>query len=224
MRKSLKEKQKSSQMMNAVIFDMDGVISDTQKLHAQVEAELLGRYNIKLTPNEITQQYAGVKTEQYFAELLKSTNANIPELMKEKWGSMEALARKEVEPIPGAIELIQRLDHEKIPLAVASASTLTFISIVLEKLQIRHHFKAITSAEEVKIGKPDPAIFLLAAQRIKMKPTECVVIEDGRNGMIAAKRAGMQCIGLVTNKKENYPADVLVQSLTEVNPERIKNL
>ncbi len=202
----------------AIIWDMDGVISDTQRLHALVESELLARYGINLTPEEITAKYAGRRTADFFVELLKEKGAkgyNVDELMKEKWERATALL-DELKAIPGVIKLIKEANSYNVPQAVASASGKKYVDAVLTKLGVINYFKAIITGDQVSKGKPDPEIFLKAASAMSVKPNDCVVVEDGRSGMTGAKKAGMLCVGLVYDK-EDYPADILVNSLTNLN-------
>jgi beta-phosphoglucomutase-like phosphatase (HAD superfamily) len=92
-------------------------------------------------------------------------------------------------------------------------------------LGIRDYFDAIASAAEVANGKPAPDVFLKAAELLSVEPEHCIVIEDGRSGMIGAHRAGMKCIGLVPNKEyTEWPADLLVTSLSEIKAEIIQRL
>ena len=85
-------------------------------------------------------------------------------------------------------------------------------------------FDSVVSAREVERGKPDPAIFLLAAERLETVPEQCVVIEDGRSGMIGAQAANMKAIGLVTDASDTYPADLIVTSLQQVSVQTINDL
>ncbi len=202
--------------MNAVIFDMDGVISDTQRIHSDRESKILLRYGVKINPEEISAKYAGVGVNEFFSKLLKDKNCDIPSLVKEKWEQMLNLKEGEITPIPGVIELIHKLKDNGFKLAVASASIRPFIERVLTELNIKHEFDAIISTEDVKRGKPEPDVFLLAAEKLGIHPNNCTVIEDGISGMIGAKKAGMKCIGLV-HREGDYPADILVNSLREVN-------
>lgn len=211
-------------MINAVIFDMDGVISDTQKLHAEVESELLQRYGITIAPEEITRKYAGVRTADFFNDLLNDKNINIKALLEEKWERMINLARENTLEIKGAINLIASLNSNGFPLAVASASRIDFVKTVLNSLKLNCFFSQVVSAEEVKNGKPAPDVFLLAAEKLGKNPAECLVIEDGRSGMEGAKRAGMKCIGLVDDLSGQYPTEILVVSLSDLTLEKIKNL
>jgi len=210
-------KIKISDKKKAIIWDMDGVISDTQRLHALVESELLARYGIDINPKDMTAKYAGRRTEEVFSELLKekgAVNYNIDELMREKWERATALL-DELEPIPGVINLIKEASTQRIPQSVASASGKKYVNAVLTKLGLISYFEAIITGDDISKGKPDPEIFLKAASAMSVKPNDCVVVEDGRSGMTGAKKAGMLCIGLVYDKAD-YPADILVNSLTKL--------
>lgn len=206
-------------MIKAVIFDMDGVISDTQELHSEVESRMFKKYGIDISPEEITARFAGIPDFIYAEEVFKKygVQVNLEEVITKKWEKVTEMMEREVPPVPGALELIEGL-HHKYKLAVGSSSIRKFVNIALEKLGFRDKFQAVVTIDDVKNGKPDPEIFLLAAQRLGVNADECVVIEDSRSGMQAAKNAGMQCVGLVKDKnKENYPADILVESLNEIN-------
>lgn len=214
-------------MKKAVIFDMDGVISDTQKFHAQVESQLLAEFGIKMSPDEITQDYAGVPDEQMFEDLLSRSDVKnyiIKDLVEKKWELMRQATNGSVTAIPYSLELINILKENSFLLAIASSSTKSFIEIVVMDLHIEEKFDIIVSGQEVKYGKPNPDIFLLAAKKLAVLSQECVVIEDGRSGMVAAKAAGMKCIGLVTNVKEKWPADCLVTSLSQINLKLLEEL
>lgn len=214
-------------MVNAVIFDMDGVISDTQSLHAKAESEILKRYGVNLSPEEITKRYAGVKTSEFTKKLLDEVNQHpdIDALMKEKWDAMHELAKKEVIPINGSQQLIKELHNNNFKLAVASASSKEYVNLVLTQLGVISYFGAVVSADDVKHGKPSPEIFLLAATKIGAQPKDCLVIEDGISGMIGAKSAGMKCVGLVPNKNsKDYPADILVTNLKEIILDNLNQL
>lgn len=210
----------------AVVFDMDGVVSDTQTLHAQVEEKMLRHYGIKITAKKITEKYAGVPDNVCFTEIFKEykVKVNLDKFIAEKWKKVLSLARKNVSPIEGSIKLINDLKKAKFKLGLASSSPLRFIKLVLSKLKLQHEFNAISSGEEVKRGKPHPDIFLLTAKKLNVRPDLCVAIEDGKSGMVAAKAAKMRCVGLVTTKEGKYPADLIVTSLYQLSTKIIKKL
>lgn len=213
-------------MIRAVIFDMDGVLSDTQNLAAEVESAVLQTYGVEMAPEEITRKYAGVLDAEFFQEVFAThkVDSDVSEAAENKWEEMRQRTKDGVPAISGAIELVELLSKHGLKLAVASSSPPAFIKYVLSSLGIQEKFVAVTSSEEVRHGKPSPDVFLLAAERLGIPPQECVVIEDGINGMMGAKKAGMKCIGLVEGKTGEYPADVLVTSLNEITTELIKSL
>ena len=213
-------------MIKGIIFDMDGVISDTQKLHSKVEAKLLSRYGIKITPSEITTKYSGVRTKEFFDDLLREQKQeyDLDLLMEEKWSQMEKFASESVDAIEGSIDLIRRLCDANYPLAVASASNLNYVRTVLKTLGVIDHFAYIVSGDMVSKGKPNPESFLLASSKIEIPSEYCLVIEDGVSGMQAAKAGGMKCIGLVRNLSKSYPTKNLVTSLSEITQEYINQI
>lgn len=218
-----------SNAIEAVIFDMDGVISDTQKKHSEIESMLLYKLGIHLSSEEITRKYSGVQTSKFFTDLLNEHgihDVDVNRLMRLKWVEMLNLTKAEIKEVPGAIKLVTDLSQRKIPLAVASASIPGFIDRVLFSLGIIGKFQETISSydAEVKKGKPEPDIFLWAAKKLGKNPEKIVVIEDGINGMIGAKKAGMKCIGLVPNRRWSTPADVNVESLSEISHEMIMSM
>ncbi|MDD5145243.1 MAG: HAD family phosphatase [Candidatus Pacebacteria bacterium] len=212
-------------MIKAVIFDMDGVISDTQKLHASIEVDLLKKYGVFVTAEEITKNYNGLPDKVFFEKIFKAYNvlADIDSIRKEKWEKMMVSAPGNIFAIPGAVKIINDLRLMGLKLGVASSSSAEFVELVLSELEIKNNFDAITSTAEVKFGKPNPDIFLLAAKKLGADPKECVVIEDAISGMTAAKSAGMMCVGLIHDDR-NYPADLTVTTLEDLTVEKIINL
>ena len=148
----------------AVIFDMDGVVSDTQKFHAEVESLLLKDFDINMTPEAITKQYAGVSDEEMFAKIFGKNRLkvdSIADIVFKKWDLMKQVASGRITAIPHAITLIQNLKKAGFKLAIASASTKIFINEVIAALNIAEYFDTYVSTQEVKHGKPAPDIFLL---------------------------------------------------------------
>lgn len=202
-------------MKTTVLFDMDGVISDTQDMQAEIESQLLKRFGILIPGKEITKRYAGVKTSEFFKDLLDKKKAvyDIDKLMDEKRKKVITNVKKELNEIPDSVELIKKLHKDGYKLAVASASNRKLVEIILKKLKIKKYFLAVITGDDVKKGKPNPESYLLAARSVHSKPSECIVIEDGVNGMQSGKNAKMFVIGLVPkNSKLEYPADLLVNT------------
>jgi len=204
---------------------MDGVISDTQVIHSQVESDLLKEYGLDIHPDEITKKYAGTTSYQMFPHVFQTFEKEMPpieEMVSKKRERIDKAVRGAVREVPGTRDFINFLKLQNMPTAVASASRLSFIDLVLSELDLKDKFNAIASSEEVRMGKPEPDVFLLAAERLGASPKECLVIEDGIHGMVAARKAGMYCVGLVRDDDHDinvYPADILVKDLREVRLE-----
>ncbi|HEY0026128.1 MAG TPA: HAD family phosphatase [Longimicrobium sp.] len=214
--------------MDAVIFDMDGVISDTQRLHSEVESGLLRAWGIDIDPDDLTRRYAGMADRDFLPAVLgRPVNAaEFARWTRDKWGTMAERAPGRIVPMDGALELIALLGARGVPIAVASSSPMSFIDQVLSELGVGDAFAARATGEEVPRGKPAPDVFLLAARRLGVAPERCTVIEDAVAGMTAARAAGMRCVALVDDPTRPLPADVAVRSLREAvaEPERILGL
>ena len=104
-------------------------------------------------------------------------------------------ADEKLEPIPGIIELLDEIKRARVKIGLASSSVRSFIALVLNNLEINHYFDAVVSGEDVKRSKPQPDIFLKAAEKLQVSPDACLVIEDSQHGVKAAIQAGMTCIG-----------------------------
>lgn len=215
-------------MIKAVIFDMDGVISKTQQFHSGTESELLEKLGIHITSQEIINRYAGTPDRLTFKYILDEhgVSANIQDLLQKKWQIMEEKIKNNLHPIDGVVPLVKNLFDNHFLLAVASTSPHTFIKRVLQEVGVKQYFPVITSGDEVKLGKPNPEIFLLTAQRLKVAPRDCLIIEDATNGVRAAKAAGMKCIAITTTHERERlnEADLIIDSFSELTIDIIRNI
>lgn len=214
--------------MQALIFDMDGVISDTEVLHGEAESQILKRYGVVISGADLSHRFAGVP-ESVVWPILKQEyhlDIDVQSIMEEKLKMIITLAHGNVRPIPGTLELIRSAQDRHLPLAVASSSDRRFIDVILSELQITSYFSAITSGHEVQHGKPAPDIFLLAAKKLGVDPAHCIVIEDAKSGSIAAALAGMKCIGYKpkNSRQDLSAATVVVDDLQTVTWEMLEQL
>ena len=200
--------------MKAVIFDMDGVLLDTQKYHAIVEAELLRELGLIVEPAELTRRFAGVPLEEKFSTLAHEHgfSVNLNKLRQEKDRRYVELLRKEIVPIPGAIELVDWLKLRHVRVGLATTTDSRVFGVIDEKMHFWDLFDAVVTGDEVEHGKPSPDIFLEAARRLGVPPEDCVVVEDGQNGVKAARKAGMLAIGF----GPHAAGDFQVHSMDEV--------
>lgn len=203
--------------IRAVIFDMDGVISDTEKVISEVTSGLLAENGIEMAAQEIARQYAGVSDRETLRQILQTRgrkDIDIDKLLEEKLRRIRTAFKNNIRAVDGTAEFIDKLSVLGLPLAVGSASRFEFIDLILSELGLKSKFAAIAGIDEAKKGKPDPDIFLLAAKKLAIRPQDCLVVEDAFNGMLAAKAAGMECVGLVREDLgQKYPAGLLVKTL-----------
>lgn len=215
-------------MIKAVIFDMDGVISNTLPIHSEAESKVLLKYGIKMFPKQLSEEFNGVPDKRMFKIIFSRFNKqfNYEQIEKEKWELFQKLAKNNIKPIDGSLQLIDDLLTDGLVLAVASSAPIKIVDLILYTLNIKEKFKCVVYTAEVKEGKPAPDIFLLAAKRLSVAPEDCIVIEDAPLGVEAAKAAGMKCIAITTNhpRGELTRADKVIDSFNELTIEEIRNL
>lgn len=204
----------------AIAWDQDGVIADTQRIHAAVESEICKEFGIVIAPHEISRRFSGMNTKEVFRTILAEggkpqNQKKLEELLEKKWEYMLHSA-EEITPMPGAQRLVREFYEKGIIQSVASSSRRMFIYNVQTKLRLLSYFEYIVAGEEVKAGKPAPDIFLRAASAMGIFPANCLVIEDAVAGVQAAQAAGMPVIFLGEPPQEIQP-DAVIQSLEEIN-------
>ncbi len=224
-------------MLKAVIFDFDGVITDSEILHLRAFNQSLAQYGIEITKNDYYTMYLGFNDTDCYKlliekGLLKMDEQQINTLMIQKKRIFEQLAKAEGKMIEGVRDLLNMLEQNNIPMAICSGSLLTEVEMVLEDARLRHLFEVVVSGEQVKKGKPDPEGFLLSLQRLNenrenpITANQCVVIEDSHWGLEAAKAAGMHTIA-VTNSydaKQLSLAEKIVTRLNELSMDDLHQL
>ena len=203
-------------MLKAVIFDFDGVITDSEILHLRAFNRSLVPFGVEITTKDYYQNYLGFSDFDCYRALIERgliqiDEEQIPGIIKKKSRIFEELTKTEGRTIEGVHEFLNMLEKNNIPMAICSGSLLAEIELMLDEAKLRHFFTVIVSAEQVKKGKPHPEGFLLSLRKLNevcqppIAPAECVVIEDSQWGLKAGKDAGMHTIA-VTN---SYDADQL---------------
>lgn len=213
-------------MITTVIFDLNGVIADTQKWHSRIESVMLNERGVSISHTEITKHYASMRAKDIFTKIFSDhdIDVNIDSLMEEKWFHVYDFFKNNFEVVDGVVDLVKSLHNQGYSLAVSSSSKISYVRDVLNKIGIREYFDFLVGGDMVENGKPHPESFLFAASCVDSEPEHCVVIEDGVKGMRAAKDAGMKCIGLKNNLVVDYPADYVVSSLSEIHHEFIQSI
>jgi HAD superfamily hydrolase (TIGR01509 family) len=215
-------------MAEAVIFDMDGVLVDSEPYHFKVEKLLLKEFGILISDREI-ESFVGlamdkmwhrIKTKYSLKEEVKELVEKDTEFRVNYFSSLESL-----ESIKGVNTLIKTIKGEGLKTAVASSSHSLLISAVLEKIGLSYCFPERISGFDVEHGKPHPDIFIKTADILKVRPENCVVIEDSYNGVKGAKDAGMKCIAFrnpASGNQDLSDADLVIDSFDEINGSVLK--
>ena len=217
-------------MLEAIIFDMDGLLIDSEPIWREVEKEIFAEVGIILT-DEMCFTTVGLRID----EVVNHWHAKFPwenpsqEMIKEKViDQVIELILKKGEILPGVIQTIEYFHSKNYPLAIASASSMRIIDAVTEKLKIKKYFTIIHSAEFEEYGKPHPAVFISTAKKLNVLPQNCLVFEDSLNGVIAGKAARMKVIAIpepihFENLKFNI-ADLKLKSLLDFDSSTITKL
>jgi HAD superfamily hydrolase (TIGR01509 family) len=207
----------------AVVFDMDGVLVDTEHLWDEVREELTTEWGGRYTP-EAQEAMMGMSSLEWSRYLHETVGLREPPETINAEVVRRMLARYEVElpVVPGAVEAVRRLDGEGFRLAVASSSNRELIDAVLRRIELAALFEATVSSEVVARGKPAPDVYVEAARRLDVAPEKCAAIEDSASGIRAARAAGMR---VVAYPNRHYPpsagilstADAVIASLDELD-------
>ncbi|KRE45359.1 HAD family hydrolase [Paenibacillus sp. Soil522] len=208
-------------MIKAVIFDMDGVIIDSHSVAYQLLCETANTFGCNLTIKEI-KTWGSLSSRQFWTKVKEQYNLphDISFLIKSYNQDREIELYKSMEPIPGVKEFLYDIKSNQVKTALATSASKKRMDAVIHLFELNTLFDVIVCDEEVVASKPDPQIFLLASQKLAIEPAECLVIEDSENGKIAAKKAGMKCLGFkgLSHVKENMEgSDMLFFNFNELN-------
>ena len=184
----------------AVIFDMDGVLVDSNPFHLQKWIDLLNAYSIRYDPDELPRQILGQRNDHAFRYFF---GPDLPNQENKRLGEeLEQIFRDNfgphAVPLPGLRELVMECHDAGVPMAVASSAMRRNIEFVVDALQFRPLFEFMISGDDVTQPKPDPEIYLETAQRLNVKPEFCVGFEDSFVGIEAVKAAGMKCVAIAS--------------------------
>jgi len=184
-------------MIETVIFDMDGVIIDSEKEHYIANQKLFAELGIDLKALNY-DRFVGLSSKIMWTEIRETyqLSQSVDELMSlgEK-AIMEHFSAIELTATAGFMDLLDYVNERSMKIAIASSSPMAMVKLVAEKLEISEYFDLLVSGDEVPNGKPFPDIYFRTATLLSTVPQNCMVIEDSNNGAIAAKKANMNCIG-----------------------------
>jgi beta-phosphoglucomutase len=188
-------------MLQAIIFDMDGVIIDSHPFHRQAWQKFLITLGKRVPEKDLDCILEGWKRE----DILRHFLGNLTKAQMVEYGNRKDKFFQQVgvpiKPVLGLCEFLDHLEMLGIPKAVATSASERRTRLTLDRLNLTRYFAAIVTANDVLKGKPDPAIYLLAAEQMGVRPEHVVVIEDSVSGVKAARAAGMKCLGMASNSR-----------------------
>ena len=184
----------------AALWDMDGVLVESAEFHFVAWQRAWAELGISLNEHDFRKNF-GQRNDTIIRDMLGDHVS--PEIIRELGEKKEIYYREavtgHVQPLPGAMELLVALRSAGYRCAMSSAAPRANVDLILRELQALALFEALVTYEDVLRGKPDPQVYLLAAQRVATEPAQCLVLEDAVAGVEGAKRAGMACIGVTSN-------------------------
>ena len=208
-------------MIKAVIFDLDGLLIDSEPLWQEAEIEIFQQVKINLT-NKLCLETKGLRIDQvveYWFQKYPWNNLSkkaVEDLIVSK---VIELIESKGEALPGVEQVISFVQQKPVQLALASSSSSKIIKAALQKLGLGELFSQIYSAESEPLGKPHPGVYLTTARKLGVLPQECLAIEDSLNGVLSAKAAQMKCLAIpegpqINNSRFNI-ADLQLKSLVD---------
>ncbi len=216
------ENQPDITKFDAVIFDMDGVLVNSEPFYVKVEQENFKKLGLNITHEEHVT-YQGTATDLMWKMVIEKHDLTqtVEELVEMSNSVVTPYFQslKKIEPMPGVFDLICFLHEKNIPMGLASSSYRDVIEIILQKTGLKMYFKVVVDSKMAGASKPKPDIFLLAAKKLGMKPENCMVIEDSTNGIKAAKKAGMCCVAFAGPGSEfqnQSEADIIIKNFQEL--------
>jgi beta-phosphoglucomutase len=206
----------TEQTKRAALWDVDGTLIDSREYHWLSWQGALDAEGFRVTPEQFAASF-GRRNDEILRGFFPSySTEDITRVGESKEVAYRRLVRERgIELLPGVRRWLDRLRDEGWLQAVASSAPRANLEVIIEALGLSDYFAAVASAEDVTEGKPDPQVFLVAANRLGVEPAACVVVEDAPAGTEAARRAGMRSVGVLSSHGE-LEADIVVRTLEEL--------
>jgi HAD superfamily hydrolase (TIGR01509 family) len=215
-------------LCKGVIFDMDGVLIDSHPIHKKVWTKFLASLNRPVTEEELDFVLDGRKREEILRHFLGDLSAERIRAYGQQKDRIYEETSRDLKTISGTEEFLGALESADIPMAVATSASFLRARDTLAALGILPRFTALVTGSDVVNGKPDPEIFVRAAERLDQDPHELLVVEDAASGVKAAKSAGMKCLGIATGGRRELlraaGADCVIPDYREFSLPQVQRL
>lgn len=215
----------------AAIFDMDGVLVNSNPFHLQKWVDLLNERGISYDPADLPKQILGPRNDTAFRYFFGPhlSEAEIHQLSEELEERFRRTYRPHAQPLPGLASLLGEFHHAGVPMAVASSAMRKNVEFIVDTLGFRPYFQCLVTGDEVTHPKPDPEIYLMTAAKLAVPPSRCLAFEDSFVGVDAAKRAGMACVAVgstfsLEELRAQTRADLVVGSFADLTLSRVQEL
>jgi len=207
-----------------VVFDMDGVIVDTNPYHKISLKQFCEKYGYHFTDEELIKRIYGRTNNEWIANLFgKLPKERLLELGEEKEAMFRAIYKDVITPVNGLESFLKKLSNQKIPCAIGTSAPRSNVDFVLDKTGLRKYFPVILDQSHVEHGKPNPEIYLKTAAALNLAPAQTIVFEDSLSGIEAAQRAGTRVVGVTTTHTpaELKHCDLVIPDFTHLELESL---
>jgi len=214
-------------MTKAAIFDMDGVLVDNTLWHIDAWKTFSERHSVNISDEQIINNLGNTNAD--YLNFLFGRTLSPYEIIAygiEKEEIYRKLYSEHIKPLNGLMDLLDLLDREAFSIGLATSAPSINVDFTLDRLDIKNRFRTIVDVTSIKKGKPDPEIYLLAAQRLGVTTSKCIVFEDSIHGIQAAVSAGMHTIGVLTSQRKEKlgMADYLISDFREITAELLNRI
>lgn len=210
--------------MVAFIFDMDGVIVDSNPFHKIALKQFCSKYGHNLTEEELREKIYGRRNQDWLINVFGPLDPNIlKQYADEKEVLFRNLYENGIKPLDGLLDFLKKLDEQGIPRAIATSAPRDNVDFTLAKTGAARYFDTILDDSFVTQGKPHPEIYLKTAEALDFKPENCVVFEDSLSGVESAKNAGCKVVGITTthSREELHQTDLVIDNFTGFDPQKM---